>query len=83
MTHSARFRFELTGPGAGSYDIVCGGGEKAMMEPASDKRQDVIVGCDTQIFALLVYGRLRFEEAVAARQIFVSGDAGLISQFGR
>ena len=83
MTHSARFRFELTGPGAGSYDIVCGGGEKAMMESASDKRQEVIFGCDTQTFVLLVYGRIHFEEAVAAGQIFVSGDAGLTSQFGR
>ena len=84
MPASARFRFELTGAVAGSYDIVAGGGEKASMEPASEKRPDAIFSCDTQTFVLLVYGRITMEQAQADGQITVSGDdGGLAAGFGR
>ena len=82
MASSARLRFELTGPAAGSYDIVCGGGQKAIMESASDKRPDAILGCDTQTFTLLAYGRIKFADAVDAKQIFVSGDGSVTANFG-
>ena len=64
MAASDLFRFELTGSVPGSYDIVAGGGQKAIMESASDKRLDAIFGCDTQTFVLLVYGRLSLEKAM-------------------
>ena len=82
MASSARFRFELTGAVAGSYDIVAGGGQKAIMESASDKRPDAIFGCDTQAFVLLVYGRIKLADAMAAGQIVVSGDTSLTANFG-
>ena len=84
MQNSARFRFELTGAGAESYDIVAGGGQKAIMELASEKRPDAIFGCDTQTFALLVYGRVTLEDQMAGGHIFVSGDTkGVTAQFGK
>ena len=82
MAKSARFRFELTGAAAGSYDIVAGGGQKAIMESASDKRPDAIFGCDTQTFILLVYGRLGLEKCMADGLVFVSGDTSLTAGFG-
>ncbi len=84
MPTSYRFRFELTGVAAESYDIVAGGGQKAIMELASDKRPDAIIGCDTQTFVLLVYGRVTLEDQIAARSIFVSRDTtGVTEQFGK
>ena len=83
MPVSARFRFELTGTVAGSHDISAGGGQKAMMESASDKRPDAIFGCDTQTFVLLVYGRLSMEQLLADGLVVASGDTSLSGQFGR
>ena len=82
MPVSARFRFELTGTVAGSHDIIAGGGQKAMMESASDKRPDAIFGCDTQTFVLLVYGRLSMEQLLADGLVVASGDTSLSAQFG-
>jgi uncharacterized protein (TIGR03083 family) len=82
MAASARFRFELTGSVPGSYDIVAGGGQKAIMESASDKRLDAILGCDTQTFVLLVYGRLSLEKAMTDGLIAVTGDTSLTVNFG-
>jgi putative sterol carrier protein len=82
MAAAARFRFELTGSVPGSYDIVAGGGQKAIMESASDKRPDAIFGCDTQTFVLLVYGRRSLEKAIADGLIVVSGDTSLTANFG-
>ena len=79
-----RFRFELTGAGAESYDIVAGGGQKATMELASDKRPDAIIGCDTQTFVLLVYGRVTLDDQIDAGNIFVSRDTnGVTDRFGK
>ena len=83
MPSTARFRFELTGAVPGSHDIVAGGGQKALMEPAGGKRPDVIFGCDSQTFVLLVYGRISMESTVADGKIVASGDSGLAAQFGR
>ena len=79
-----RFRFELTGAGAEGYDIVAGGGQKATMELASDKRPDAIIGCDTQTFVLLVYGRVTLDDQIDAGNIFVSRDTnGVTDRFGK
>ncbi|MDA0262812.1 MAG: maleylpyruvate isomerase family mycothiol-dependent enzyme [Chloroflexi bacterium] len=83
LDSSGRFRFELTGAAPGSYDIVAGGGQKALMESASDKRPDAVFGCDTQTFLLLVYGRGSMDEALANKRVFVSGNTELAARFGR
>ena len=83
LPEATRFRFELTGPVSGSHDIVAGGGVKARMEPSGQEQPEVNFNCDTQTFVLGVYGRITFEEALAAKQITISGDSGLAAQFGR
>ena len=81
LSITVRFRFELSGPVSGSHDIVAGRGEKAVMEPAGEENPQVTFSCDTQTFVLLVYGRITLKEAVAARQITVSGDNALAAKF--
>ena len=77
-----RFRFEVTGTVSGSHDIVAGGGQKAVMEPAGQQSPDVTFKCDTQTFVLMVYGRITLDEAIDGGKITVSGDSGLAAQFG-
>ena len=77
-----RFRFELTGIAPGSHDIVAGGSDKAIMEPAGEEPPQVTFSCDTQTFVLLIYDRITIEAAVAAKQITVSGDSSLAAKFG-
>ena len=81
LSISVRFRFDLTGPASGSYDIVAGGGEKALMEPAGQVDPQVTFSCDTQTFVLLVYGRITLRQAAADKQITVSGDHTLAGKF--
>jgi uncharacterized protein (TIGR03083 family) len=81
LSITVRFRFELTGPASGSHDIVAGGGEKALMEPAGQEQPAATFSCDTQTFVLLVYGRVTLKEALAAKRITVSGDTGLAARF--
>lgn len=81
LSITVRFRFELSGPVSGSHDIVAGRGEKAVMEPAGEENPQVTFSCDTQTFVLLAYGRITLKEAVAARQITVSGDNALAAKF--
>ena len=63
---------------------MAGGGQKAVMELASDKRPDAIIGCDTQTFVLIVYGRITIEDQISDGRAFVSKDTtGVIKQFGK
>ena len=81
LSITVRFRFELTGPVSASHDIVAGGGVKALMEPSGQEDPQVTFSCDTQTFALLVYSRITYREAVAAKRITVSGDSSLAAKF--
>ncbi len=74
----SRFRFDLTD--GGSRDIVAGGGE-LRMEDSIGATADVTFKCDGSTFALLAYGRLTVEKAVAAGYITVEGDRALAAQF--
>ena len=81
LSISVRFRFDLTGPASSSHDIVAGAGVKALMELAGQEDPQVTFNCDTQTFVLLVYGRITLKEAVADKQIAVSGDHTLATHF--
>ena len=74
----SRFRFDLTD--GGSHDIVAGGGELRMEESTPDAA-DVTFSCSASTFALLAYGRITVEGAVAAGDITVEGDLELAMQF--
>ena len=74
----SRFRFDLTD--GGSHDIVAGGGELRMEESTPDAA-DVTFSCSASTFALLAYGRITVEGAVAAGDITVEGDLALAMRF--
>ena len=68
-----RSRWELTGAAPGNHDIVVEEGE-ARMEPAGASPAGVTFTCDASTFALLAYGRIDHEKAVASGQISIKKD---------
>ena len=84
MTGTARYRFELTGAGPGTLDIVIEGG-RARVEPAVDvtsqQDADVTFQCEAETFALVAYGRMSMAGAVKDGLVAVQGSQGLAAQF--
>ena len=70
ITEPTRFRFALTGPVKGGYDIVVED-SKARMEPAGPNQAAVTFECDAETMVLLVYGRISLEEALSSGRISV------------
>jgi len=77
-----RYRFELTGAGARSSDIVVEG-DKASMEPAGTGKAGVTFRCDTETFVLIAFGRLTTDLAIAADRLTILGDHSLALEFQR
>ena len=75
---SAIYRFQVTGAIPGSHDIIVEKGE-SRMEPASGSAADVTFNCDTETFALLIYGRFQVKQAESDGRITVEGDRDLAS----
>ena len=78
---SGRFRFELTGVASGSHDIVVENGD-SRIEPLGNGSASATFKCDTETFALLVYGRISLDKAESEGRLTVAGDrefASLIS----
>ncbi len=75
---SGRFRFELTGVVSGSHDIVMKNGD-SHMEPVGNGPAGVTFRCDTETFALLVYGRTSLDKAESKGHLTVEGDRELAS----
>ncbi len=81
ITEPTRFRFALTGPVQGGYDIVTGDG-KARMEPAGSNKAAVAFGCDGETFVLLIYGRISLDDALSSGRVSADGDRELVAKFG-
>ena len=77
-----RYRFELTGVGVTKLDVVVED-NKARLETAVAAPATVYLGCDTGTFALLMYGRLSLDSAMAAGRLTADGDLGLVTDFDR
>ncbi len=80
LTKTARYRFELTGPGAGTLDIVVEGG-RTRSEPATSTVADVTFQCGAETFALIAYGRTSMAGAVRDGLVAVQGNQDLAAQF--
>ena len=78
QTETVRFRFELTGAVPGSRDIVAENGN-VYMESARATTANVTIRCDTETFALLVYGRTSLAQAESGGRLTVEGDRELAS----
>jgi len=77
-----RYRWELTGAGAGNSDVVVEG-DKARMEPAGTGKSDVTFRCDIETFILIAFGRLTIDPAIAAHRLTIQGDHSLALEFQR
>lgn len=77
-----RYRFEVIGEVPIKSDIVVEG-DTARMEPAGEISADVIFKCDTEIFVLLMYGRLTCETAIAAGRLVGEGSREVVAEFNR
>lgn len=80
LTKTARFRFEITGAGPGTLDIVIEGG-KARSETAASTVADVTFQCDADTFALVAYGRTSMDKAIRDGLVAVQGNRDLAAQF--
>jgi uncharacterized protein (TIGR03083 family) len=82
LDRPVRYRFEVESPVPVTADIVVEG-DKFRYEEAPQGTADVTFRCHTHIFALLMYGRMRASEAMAAGHLAVDGDSGLAGQFSQ
>jgi len=78
LIETIRFRFELTGTVPGSHDIVAENGN-VHMESARKATANVTIRCDTEIFALLAYGRASLDQTESKGQLTVQGNRQLAS----
>ncbi len=80
LTKTGRYRFEMTGAGAGTLDIVVEGG-KARSEPTGSTAADVTFQCEAETFALVAYGRTSMDAAIRDGLVAVQGARDLAAQF--
>lgn len=77
-----RYCFRLTGPAGGSQDIVVEG-DKARLEASGEGSADLHLRGTSDTFALLMFGRLTLEQAIANGRFTAEGDLGLVADFDR
>ncbi|MBQ12198.1 MAG: hypothetical protein CMJ45_11700 [Planctomyces sp.] len=77
---SVVYRFNLSGVGATDIDVVVED-NRARAVPAKTTPANFSIGCDTDTFVLLMYGRFSLESAVAAGRMTTEGDEGLMTGF--
>ena len=75
-----RFRFQLTGPVAGSRDILVQG-DAFWVEADAAFQADVTFRCDAGDFVLMMYGRLSRDEAEAESRLAIEGERYMADRF--
>ena len=82
LSPPVRYRFEVAEPVPIKADVAVEG-DKVRMEDLGEGPANVTFRCDTESFALLMYGRLTLDSALAAGRLTAEGDRGLIPDFDR
>jgi uncharacterized protein (TIGR03083 family) len=77
-----RYRWELHGAVANTYDIVVEHG-RCRMQPADASVAQVTFHADTETFILLQYQRLALAAATAMGNLVIEGDSELLTVFDR
>ena len=77
-----RYRFEVTGVPGYRTDVVLTDAQQ-YMEAAANAPADVTFRCDGETFILLMYGRIRAQEAVSQGKMTCEGDAALVAAFNQ
>ena len=78
---ASRYRFRLSGPASGGYDIVVTTAG-ALLEPSGTEPPDGVLGCDTADFLLLVTGRLQLASAISSEKLVIEQGNALPLVFG-
>ena len=77
-----RYRFELTGPGSSTKDIVVQG-EACHMGPPEDSPVVATFRCDSSTFVLLMCGRMTAGKAFSEGLLAVEGGQNVVEGFAR
>ena len=77
-----RFRVAMTTTPWIVTDIIAENGE-VRAETATSVKPEVVFGCTSEDFVLLMAGRLPYHEAAASGRLTVQGDDSLSADFGR
>lgn len=79
-----RYHFVLTGPAAASVDVTLSpdGATFALDAPPDPANPpDVTFRCAADTYAMIIFGRLKLNDALARGQITADGDATLVNNF--
>ena len=79
-TRPVCYRFQLTGPVAATTDVVLTG-KWARFEPSSQGQGDLTFRCETFVYVMAMFGRLKVDAAIDNGSISAKGDQRLISAF--
>jgi len=82
LTTPISHRFVMEVPVAVRWDIVISA-KGAEIGPASEGEPDVIFECGGETYALIMYGRLKIADALAAGSLSFDGDPAVAVGFGR
>lgn len=82
LDRPVRYRFDVKTPVPVTADIIVEG-DKFRYEQVPQGVADVTFRCHTHLFALLMYGRTRAAEAMAAGHLTHEGDKALAEQFSQ
>ena len=82
LSPSIRYRFDVTGVPHYRTDVILTDAHQ-YMEAVGKAPADVTVRCDGETFILLMYGRIRAQEAVSQGRITFEGDTALAAAFSQ
>jgi uncharacterized protein (TIGR03083 family) len=82
LASSIRYRFDVTGVPGYRTDVVLTDGQ-SYMEAVGNTPADVTFRCDAETFILLMYGRIRAQEAVSQGKMTFESDAELAAAFSQ
>ena len=79
-TRPVRYRFDLTGPAATTVDVVLAP-EGAGFEIAASPQPDVVFNCSAATYSMVIFGRLKLDNAIEDGLVTADGDGELVSAF--
>ena len=80
LVQPVRYRFEITGPVATQADIVLSAvGSRVELDAAG--KPDVTLRCDADTYVMVMFGRMKMDEAISKGLLTVEGPQHLAGQF--
>ena len=79
-TRPVRYRFALSGPAATPVDVVLAP-EGTSFEIAASPQPDVVFNCSAATYAMVIFGRLKLDNAIEIGRVTTDSDAELVSAF--